>query len=95
MGTRRVVGLSYDPGDSAPVVVVKGAGEAAESVLQRARQEDVPVVREPALAAELYRVPVDTSIGKDLFPVVAALLVHVLRLDAKLREQESQIGETQ
>ncbi len=90
MATKRVVGVRYEMnGDVAPVVVVKGAGEAAEAVLAEAgRCEDLPIVHDPGLVEQLYRVPVDASIGKELFPVMAALLAHVLFVDGKIRREE-------
>jgi len=87
MSKKRVVGVSYTEGGAAPVVVVKGSGEAAEAVLNQARgRDEVPIVRDPALVAQLYRVPVDSAIGRDLFPVMAALLAHVLQIDNNRRE---------
>jgi type III secretion system FlhB-like substrate exporter len=85
MSKRRVIGISHSDDGAAPRVVVKGAGEAAAAVLERARsQTDTPIVRDPALVDQLYRVPIDTAIGKDLFPVMAALLIHVLSVDSRL-----------
>ncbi len=87
MSRKRVVGVSYTEGGQAPVVVVKGAGEAAEAVLNQAReQNDLSIVRDPELVAQLYRVPVDSAIGRDLFPVMAALLAHVLLVDKNRQE---------
>lgn len=82
MTTRKVVGVSYDMADAAPVVLLKGAGLEAQAVLDRARQlGDVPVVKDPDLVRELYRVPVDAPIGRELFPVMAALLAHIMTVD--------------
>jgi len=87
MSRKRVVGVSYTEGGSPPVVVVKGAGEAAQAVLDQARaQDEVPIIRDPELVAQLYRVPVDSAIGRDLFPVMAALLAHVLHVDRKRQQ---------
>jgi len=47
---------------------------------------DLPIVRDPELVAQLYRVPVDGAIGRDLFPIMAALLVHVLHIDGKRQQ---------
>ena len=87
MSRKRVVGVKYDPDDKAPVVVVKGAGEAADAVLDQAvQQTGLPVVRDAALVDKLYRVPIDAAIGRDLFPVMAALLAHTLFIDATQQE---------
>ncbi len=81
--TDRVVGLSYDLEDAAPTVILKGAGVEAQAILQRARQgADVPVVKDPELVRELYRLPLDAPIGRELFPVMAALLAQIIRIDA-------------
>jgi flagellar biosynthesis protein len=81
--TDRVVGVSYDPAaDAPPTVILKGAGAEAEEILARARQlGDVPVVKDPQLVRELYRLPLDAPVGRELFPVMAAVLAHVIRID--------------
>ena len=80
---QRVVGVSYDLEDAAPTVILKGAGAEARAILDRARQStDVAVVKDPQLVHELYRLPLDAPIGRELFPVMAALLAHVFHLDA-------------
>lgn len=83
----RVVGLRYDGADALPTVVLKGAGPLAEELLdQRWRRADAPpLVHHPALLDALYRLPVDGAIGSDLFQAVAAILAHVLAVDARQR----------
>jgi len=44
------------------------------------QNEDVPIVQDTAVN-QLYRVPADDSIGKDLFAVMAGILAHVLIID--------------
>lgn len=85
----RVVGISYELGELAPTVVLKGAGESAEAVLDQARRmpDGPPVVRDAALVDQLYRIPVDGDVGRELFPVMATLLAHVLQLDRHLTDQ--------
>lgn len=82
--TNRVVGVSYDLEDAAPTVILKGAGAQAQAILDRARRQgaDVPVIKDPQLVRELYRLPLDAPIGRELFPVMAALLAHIIRVDA-------------
>ena len=48
---QRVVGVSYEPGQLAPTVVLKSAGAGAEAVLEAARRsrEAPPVIRDAAL----------------------------------------------
>jgi len=89
MTLKKVVGVSYDiAGTAVPVVILKGAGPEAQDVLERARQlGDVPIVKDPDLVRELYRVPLDSPIGRELFPVMATLLAHVIQIDRTRGEQ--------
>jgi type III secretion system FlhB-like substrate exporter len=82
----RVVGVSYENGEFAPVVVLKGGGDVAHAVLEDARRlpDSPPVVRDAALVDQLYRIPVDGNVGRELFPVMATLLAHVIQLDRQL-----------
>lgn len=91
---KRVVGVSYELGDLAPTVVLKSAGVGAEAVLSAARdlRESPPVVRDTALVDQLYRIPVDGAVGRELFPVMATLLAHVVQLDRYMDEKTSGVG---
>lgn len=86
---QRVVGVSYEPGELAPTVVLKSVGAGAEAVLEQARRAvDGPeVVRDAALVDQLYRIPIDAPVGRELFPVLATLLAHVIQLDRHLQEK--------
>jgi type III secretion system FlhB-like substrate exporter len=87
----RVVGVSYSQGDIAPTVVLKTAGEGVRVVLDEARRQSEPpsVVRDARLVEQLYRIPIDAPIGRELFPVMATLLAHVVQLDRFTQEQIS------
>jgi type III secretion system FlhB-like substrate exporter len=90
----RVVGVSYELGDVAPTVVLKSAGAEAEHVLNEARRSAEPprVVNDPALLQQLYRIPIDGEVGRELFPVMATLLAHVVQLDRHLDEKPSGVS---
>jgi type III secretion system FlhB-like substrate exporter len=63
--------------------MLKAVGDEAAVVLAQAQlRHEVPVVRDPQLLEQLYRVPLDKPIGRELFAVMASLLTHVLRIDA-------------
>jgi type III secretion system FlhB-like substrate exporter len=85
----RVVGVSYELGAVAPTVVLKSSGVGAEAVLDAARRgaEPPPVVRDAALVQQLYRIPMDGEVGRELFPVMATLLAHVICLDRQLDDR--------
>jgi type III secretion system FlhB-like substrate exporter len=88
MTAKRVVGVSYEGDGHAPVVVVKGAHEAADVILDAAARTEIPVVKNAALAEELYRTPIDGPVDRSLFPVMAMLLAHVVAVDRDFGEDE-------
>jgi len=82
--SHKVVGLSIDlEAGAVPTVVLKSAGEEAAAIVQAGERADVPIVRDPALIQALYRVPMDAPVGRELFPVMAALIAHVLSIDSR------------
>ena len=87
---KRVVGLQYEPGQGLPQVILKGSGKIAEEIVRRGEHGDGPtVVHDPALADQLYRLPIDTRIGPELFHLVAALLAHVFTIEQKLNGRKA------
>jgi flagellar biosynthesis protein len=87
---KRVVGLRYVPDEGLPQVILKGSGPLAEALLERRDRHVGPqVVRNEALLQALYRLPIDSAIGADLFRVVAAILAHVFAVDHKMSTQDN------
>jgi len=85
----RVIGLRYDPEEGLPQVVVKGAGQMAEEILKRRDWlHQQPVVRDPELVNQLYKLPIDARIGPELFQLVATLLMHVFAIEEKLKRTD-------
>lgn len=77
------VALKYDleHGDSAPRVVAKGAGEIAERIKKKARENKVPVVENPQVARFLYQsVDLGQEIPAELYQAVAEILAMLYRM---------------
>jgi len=85
---KRVVGLRYEPDEGLPEVILKGAGPLAEALLRRRTREGPAVVKNDALVDALYRLPLDSAIGPELFQAVAALLAHVFAVEGKMRGEQ-------
>ncbi len=67
--------------DEVPTVVAKGRDRIAEKIKQIAREYNIPIVRNPPLAWELYdRVELGEEIPPDLYRAVAEVLVYVYSL---------------
>jgi type III secretion system FlhB-like substrate exporter len=85
MAHKKVIGIGYDADtDAVPTVILKSVGADAEAALAQAHKlGNVPIVSDPHLVDQLYRVPLDAPISRDLFTAMAALLAHVIQLDHK------------
>jgi flagellar biosynthetic protein FlhB len=76
--THIAVALKYDPGTFAPKVVAKGAGEVAQRIRDKAKEHDVPVLRNVPLARALHSsCQLGDSIPVELFRAVAEVLATV------------------
>jgi len=75
--------LHYDPLSSGPPeVVAVGRGRLAEEIVQAAREHGVPLYEDGALVEALARLDVGDLIPRELFAIVAEVLVFVYRTDA-------------
>ncbi|GAA4987379.1 EscU/YscU/HrcU family type III secretion system export apparatus switch protein [Kineococcus glutinatus] len=79
--THIAVALRYDPAKGAPRVVAKGAGAIADKIREKAREHDVPLVRDIPLARTMYKdVKVGQEVPADLYAAVAKVLAFVMSL---------------
>jgi flagellar biosynthetic protein FlhB len=79
--THLAIALKFESDFQAPVVVAKGAGFIAEKIRTIARQNDVPVVEQKALARALFKsVEIGQLIPFELYRAVAEVLAYVYRL---------------
>lgn len=86
---KKIVGLQYKKGEGLPKVIVKGQGYIADEIIKRRSiSNPPPLVRDKHLAQQLYKLPIDGEITRDLFELVAILLVHVYSVEEKMKEEK-------
>ncbi|GAB6988896.1 EscU/YscU/HrcU family type III secretion system export apparatus switch protein [Paenibacillus pini] len=86
---KKAVALKYAPGESeAPIVVAKGRGKIAETILERAKEHGVPVQEDAALVEVLSKLDLDQQIPPELYQLVAEVLSYVYRADRMAQERE-------
>ena len=78
---KTAVALSYEAGDQAPKILATGKGYVAEKIIERAKEVDVPVHKDEKLAATLSKLEIGDYIPKELYGVVAEILVFVDRVE--------------
>ncbi len=81
------VAVAYEPGDRAPKILATGKGQVAENIIEKAKENDVPLYKDNKLADTLSKLKIGDAIPPELYEVVAEILVFVDdmdRLKAKL-----------
>ena len=83
--THYAVALDYDKEKTPiPVILAKGQGDLARRMIEVAKQEGIPIMRQPPLARALYSEGTEDSfIPKDLLAPVAEVLRFIQSLEHK------------
>ena len=85
---KSAVALKYNPEkDYSPIVVAAGHGHAAERIISLADESVVPIYRDDSAAAVLTMLDVGQGVPPEMYSVVAAIYVEVMKL-AKERQEE-------
>lgn len=86
---RTAVALSYDYAEAAPKVLASGKGHLADKIIEKAKEEEIPLYKDESLANSLSRIEIGDMIPPELYQVVAEVLVFVDKMDqmkAKLED---------
>lgn len=78
---KTAVALSYDPEDTAPKIIATGKGILADKIIGKAKEADIPIHKDEALADTLSRLELGSNIPPELYEVVAEVLVFVDKMD--------------
>ncbi|MGY4689805.1 EscU/YscU/HrcU family type III secretion system export apparatus switch protein [Salibacterium sp. K-3] len=79
---RSAVALGYQAqAEHAPSVKAKGKGYVAEEIIERARENDIPVQEDPSLVELLSQLEINQSIPPELYEVVAEVFAFLYRVD--------------
>ncbi len=81
---KKVVALKYEEnGVSAPKIVAKGKGKIAENIMQKAKEFDIPIFQNKALAESLLNLNLDEQIPPNLYKAVAEVFVWLMKSEKK------------
>ncbi|WP_182186484.1 EscU/YscU/HrcU family type III secretion system export apparatus switch protein [Pectinatus frisingensis] len=81
---RQAVALRYrEKEGKAPRVIAKGRGYTAESILQTAQRNAVPIYQDKTLLSMLMALELDREIPPEMYAVVAEILAYVYRIDKR------------
>ncbi|MBN8827812.1 MAG: flagellar biosynthesis protein FlhB [Sphingobacteriia bacterium] len=86
--THFAVALQYDKSEmTAPIVVAKGTDKVALRIREIANKHEVPIVENPFLARELYKlVDIEEEVPFEHYQAVAEIISYVYKLKGKTME---------
>lgn len=83
------IALKYDKEkDLAPKVVAKGKGIIAEHILEKAKEMNIPVQKDPSLTELLGKLDINQTIPDELYGVVAEVFAFIYKLDQNVKPQK-------
>lgn len=78
---KKVAALKYSEDNSAPEVIAHGKGEIALKIVEKAKEHNIPLYKNSQLAESLNNLSLGQEIPKELYEVVAQILIYVAELD--------------
>ncbi|WAM35421.1 EscU/YscU/HrcU family type III secretion system export apparatus switch protein [Caldicellulosiruptor acetigenus] len=86
---KKAVAIKYELEDIAPKIIAKGKGYVAEKIIEKAKDEDIPVYEDQTIAEKLFNLELQEYIPEDLYEVVAQILVFIGYLDKINKDGEN------
>lgn len=78
---RKAIALQYEQSFDAPVVTAAGMGQIADRIIEKAEENNVPIVYNKELADLLGNVDVGETIPSELYEAVAHVIAYITDLD--------------
>jgi len=90
MKFKKAVALKYKMGDFAPRVIAKGKGYVAKKIIEKAKKENIDVVKDDNITEQLFNIDLNQYISEDLYEAVANILIFIGYLDEKRAKKDIQ-----
>ncbi len=79
---RMAAALGYDiEKDKAPRVLARGRGEIAQKIVEKARDEDIPIQRDEDIVKVLVQMELGQEIPPRLYEAVAEIMAFIYSLE--------------
>lgn len=81
----KAAALKYDKeSGAAPKVIASGKGTIAQSIIEKAKEFDVPIFANEALVNSLVNLEIDHEIPSELYSAVVDIFVWLMKNEKKL-----------
>jgi flagellar biosynthesis protein len=85
--SNKAIALRYDQSkESAPKVTASGRGYVAENIIQKAKENEVPIQEDPSLVELLAELDINQSIPDELYQAVAEVFAFLYQTDKQMKK---------
>lgn len=89
----KAVALRYSmEEDAAPIVIASGYGHIADRIIDIAENQGIPVFRDDSAASMLCMLEVGKNIPPELYEIVAAIYVQLLKTSDSIKRGVTGLG---
>lgn len=78
---RKAAAIKYEENYDSPIVTAAGMGVVADNIIEKAEENDVPIVYNKELTDLLCNIDVGDSIPPDVYEAVAHIIAYVTDID--------------
>lgn len=79
---KKAAALKYEIGYKAPIVTATGMGFIADKIIEKAAENEVPIVYNKELADLLTNVEVGSNIPYELYDAIAEVIGYIMDVDS-------------
>lgn len=80
---KKAVALKYEFNSDAPIVTASGMGHIADNIIEKAKENEVPIAYNKELTDLLCNVDVGSDIPTELYEAVAHVIAFLTDIDKK------------
>jgi len=84
---KKAVALKYDT-QSVPKVAATGKGLTAENIIEKAKENDVPIVEDTSLVELLGKLDINQTIPEELYQAVAEVFAFIYKTDRSVGQKK-------
>ncbi|KIY20884.1 MULTISPECIES: EscU/YscU/HrcU family type III secretion system export apparatus switch protein [Mesobacillus] len=87
---KTAVALGYNADSAeAPKVVAKGKGLVAQQIIEKAKEQDIPIQEDPSLVEVLSQLELNDRIPEELYQAVAEVFSYIYHLDQQAGKRKA------
>lgn len=90
-GRKKATALQYDQlQNNAPKISATGQGLIAENIIEKAKENNIPILEDPSLVELLSKLNINETIPEELYHAVAEVFAFVYQVDKQMNSTKKE-----